>query len=271
MVTVFGGDPTPVALRAELPAPRLSIPPKPTTVNVTVELTTDEVAVTVSFPPFWPRTPPPRPPPPTAGAFHPAVGPLMRSVAPTTETVTVAVEVPNWSVAVSWKPSVTGTLPKATVGATKPGVSVSAPPSVTKGPAVWVQANVAVGQAFRSSVTLPRSVTWALEPTTKSAPALTMGAVPVPVQLAGVGAGEPGQGVSCPTMGAWRGGGRAREGGREPSARKGMSWKLFGGSGWPNLKPSGKMKSKLGARYCPDPRPFANPSPPGSDAGVVPS
>src|SRR3954465_208121 len=265
MVTVSGGNPTPVALSAELPAPRLSIPPKPTTVNVTVELTTDEVAVTVSFPPFWPRTPPPRPPPPTAGAFHTAVGPLMRSVAPTTETFTVAVEVPNWSLAVSWKASVTGTLPKETVGATKPGGGASPTSSVTKGPAVWVQANVAVGQAFGSSVTLPRSVTWAREPTTKSAPALTMGAVPVPVQFAGVGAGEPGQGVSCPTRGP------VPKSGPEPSARKGMSWKLFGGSGWPNLKPSGKMKSKFGARYCPHPRPFANPSPPGSDAGVVPS
>src|SRR4051812_9947601 len=200
------------------------------------------------------------------GPLQTAVAPLMRSVAARTVTLTVAVVLPKSSLAVSSKVRVTGSL-KPTAGATNVGVSVSTPMSVTNGPTVFVclQANVAPLKAFGSSVTVAKSETGSPEPTAMSGPRFTIGAVPPPLQLAGTGGCDPGHGVSWPTTGP------TPSSGPEPSARNGRSWKLFGGSGWPNLKPSGKMKSKFGARYCPDPRPFANPSPPGSDAGVVPS
>src|SRR5712671_6297584 len=123
---------------------------------------------------------------------------------------------------------------------------------------------VAVGNALTSSVTVASRDTGAAEPTTMSGPALTIGAMPAALQLAGVGAGEPGHGVSCPTTGP------VPKSGPVPRERNGMSWKLLGGNGWPNLKPSGKMKSKFGRRYWPEPRPLAKPPAPGSDGSVCP-
>src|SRR2546421_6368191 len=187
----------------------------------------------------------------------------------TTLTFTDAVEVPKLSVTVSWKvrtdPAGMPTVLKFGVRVPEVGFSPAA------GPAVCAQ--VIVGAvALGSCVTVPARVSERPVATTKSMPALAIGpAPPAGEQVTAGGVGLPGHGVSWPTTVP------NPKSGPEPCARKGKSWRLFGRIGSPSLKFSGKMKSKLGNRYWPEPRPLANPTGKvgrvgsnGSLGGVVP-
>src|SRR5207249_92612 len=150
-----------------------------------------------------------------------------------TVTFTSEVEVPKLSETVSWK---VRTDPAAMPAVLKFGVRV---PVVGVNPAAGpaVCAQVMVGAvALGSCVTVPARVSLRPVATTKSTPAFAIGAnPPAGEQTAAGGVGLPGHGVSWPTMVP------NPKSGPEPIARKGKSWKLFGMSGLPSVKFSGKM------------------------------
>src|SRR6267378_6381518 len=210
----------------------------------------DSVMVTLSWPPFTPTlwTPP-------MGARQTAVA-VMVSGGLTIVTFTEADEVPKLSVTVSWKvrtvPSGAPTVVKVGVRLPEVGLRCALKPDAS------VCAQVMVGAvALGSCVRVPARVSVRPGATEKSMPALTIGKKPPAAeQVTGVGAGLPGHGVSWPTTVLPE----TPNSGPEPCARKGISWKLLGMIGSPSLWFSGKMKSKLGNRYWPEPRPFANPT-----------
>ena len=129
--------------------------------------------------------------------------------------------------------------PGGTTGAVKVGFAAVLLERATAVPAVCVHMYVSA-EPPESLLDVPSSVTTEPEETDWPGPAFAVG-VPGMGQLAGVGTGEPGQGLSCPTSGP------VPFNGPEPCARKGKSSKLFGTIGVPTFAFSGNRNSKIGA------------------------
>jgi hypothetical protein len=68
------------------------------------------------------------------------------------------------------------------------------------------------------------------------------------------GAEAPGQGLSCPTITSFAGGGTPKDPGMygpDPLERYGITSNRFGKTGVPNAVSSGKVYEKMGCKYCP--------------------